>query len=90
MKNPNNMNFHYARISALSEFLEMRELTGETPEAMPTGIKAGNKESGSGRDCSDCDTNCNCDCAGPDDPDCDCECDCGGYCQCDCEYSDSW
>ena len=59
MKNP-NMEFNPEGVSSLNELLEARELTGQMPETMPTGIKTKNREN-IGSDCT-----IDCDCAGSD------------------------
>ena len=62
MKNANNMEFNPEGISSLNELLEARELTGQMPETMPTGIRVKNRENSS--DCTiDCDCACS-DCSG--------------------------
>lgn len=60
MKNANDMGFNSKDISSLNDLLNARELTGQMPETMPTGLCGENNLSMSGDD----NCNCNCNCGG--------------------------
>lgn len=63
MKQLNNVEFNSDEISALNDLLDARELTGQIPETMPTGLY--------GEDNSSNDDNCNCNC---NSGNCNCNC----------------
>lgn len=60
MRQPGSIEFHAEGISSLNELLNARELTGQMPETMPTGLCGENNLSMSGDD----NCNCNCNCGG--------------------------
>lgn len=68
MKNA-NMGFNPEGISSINKLLEAKELTGQMPETMPTGLEPKNRENNGGDQCAnfcDCTFACNCsnDCNG--------------------------
>ena len=82
MKQLNNVEFNSDEISALNDLLDARELTGQIPETMPTGLYGENNLSISNDDNCNCGPN-NCNC-GPYN--CNCGFCGGGYCNCDGSY----
>ena len=68
MRQPSSIEFHAEGISALNDLLDARELTGQVPETMPTGLYNKDNSSNDSNDCN-CNCNCNCNCG-----------DCSGRC----------
>ena len=61
MRRPDSIEFNAECISSINDLLNARELTGEMPETMPTGLYNEDNSSNDGN----CNCNCNCnDCNG--------------------------